>query len=94
MDELYYWTNQVLVYGLLVLRGWALIDCLFRNAKAFPAVDKLTKPAWLGILALSFVLGGYWVSPPLYPISLVSVVVAIVYLADVRPAVREITSGH
>ena len=92
--SLYDWTYNVLVWGLLALRAWALIDCAFRNAKAFPAVDKLTKPAWLGILALSFLLGGQWVSPPLFPISLVSVVVSIVYLADVRPAVREITSGH
>ena len=33
---------------------------------------------------------GTWASPPLYPISLISVVVDPVYLADVRPAVRDI----
>jgi Protein of unknown function (DUF2516) len=94
VDQLYLYTDYVLIYGLMALRAWALIDCLLRHAKAFPAVDKLTKPAWLGMLALSFVLGGPWVAPPLFPISLVSAVVATVYLADVRPAVREITSGH
>jgi hypothetical protein len=93
VDLLYLWTDRVLFYGLLVLRAWALLDCVTRNAKAFPAVDKLTKPAWIGILVLALVLGT-WASPPLYPISLVSTVVVLVYLADVRPAVRDITSGR
>jgi hypothetical protein len=93
VDLLYLWTDRVLFYGLLALRAWALLDCATRNSKAFPAVDKLTKPAWLGILVLSLVLGT-WASPPLYPISLVSAVVTLVYLADVRPAVRDITSGR
>lgn len=93
VDLLYLWTDRVLLFGLLALRAWALIDCALRSSKAFPAVDKLTKPAWLGILVLSLVLGTF-ASPPLYPISLVSTVVTLVYLADVRPAVREISSGN
>lgn len=93
IDQLYLWTDRVLFYGLVALRVWAFADCLTRNAKAFPAVDKLTKPAWLGILVLSGVLGTF-AGPPIYPISLVSAVVTLVYLADVRPAVRDITSGR
>jgi hypothetical protein len=93
VDELYNWTDEVLFYGLAVLRLWAVLDCLTRKAAAFPAVDKLTKPAWLGILLVAGVLGQF-ASPPLWPISLISAVVAAVYLADVRPAVREITSGN
>jgi hypothetical protein len=93
VDELYNWTDEVLFYGLAVLRLWAVLDCLTRKAAAFPAVDKLTKPAWLGILALSLVLGTF-AGPPTWPISLISAVITIVYLADVRPAVRDITSGR
>jgi len=92
VDQLYLWTDYLLTYGLLALRAWALIDCATRNSKAFPAADKLTKPAWLGILVLSLVLGTF-AGPPLYPISLVSTVVTLIYLADVRPAVREISPG-
>ena len=92
VDELYNWTDGVLFYGLAALRLWALLDCLTRKAAAFPAVDKLTKPAWVGILLVSGLLGQF-ASPPLWPISLISAVVTAVYLADVRPAVREITSG-
>lgn len=93
VDQLYLWTDWVLFYGLVALRVWALLDCLTRNAKAFPAVNKLTKPAWLGILVLSGLLGTF-TGPATYPISLVSAVITLIYLADVRPAVRDITSGH
>ena len=67
---------------------------LTRKPAAFPAVDKLTKPAWLAILLISGLLG--YASPARrpVPISLISVVVAAVYLADVRPAVREISGGR
>jgi Protein of unknown function (DUF2516) len=93
VDLLYLWTDRVLFVGLVALRVWALLDCITRNAKAFPAVDKLTKPAWLGILALSLVLGTV-AGPVTWPISLISAVITVVYLADVRPAVRDITSGR
>ena len=92
LNHLYYWTDQLLFWGLAALRVWAIADCATRKAAAFPAVDKLTKPAWLAILIVSGVLGTL-VRPPAGLISLVSVVVAAVYLADVRPAVREISGG-
>ena len=92
VDYLYYWTDELLFLGLLVLRAWALIDCLFRKVAAFPAVDKLTKVAWAVMLAVG--LGfSLLVRAPTGPISLISAVVAAVYLADVRPAVRQITGG-
>lgn len=91
VDKLYLWTDYVLFYGLILLRVWALLDCITRQTAAFPAADKLTKPSWIAILVLANVLG-YFGGPPTYPISLITVVVAAVYLADVRPAVREISS--
>ena len=78
--------------GRAALRAWAVVDCALRKAAAFPAVDKLTKPAWLAILVFSGAIGTL-IRPPLGIISLISVVVASVYLADVRPAVREISGG-
>jgi hypothetical protein len=91
VHDLYYYTDKVLFYGLIVLRVWAFGDCATRKTAAFPAVDKLTKPSWLLILGVSGLLGTL-ASPPLWPISLVSAVASAVYLADVRPAIREITS--
>ena len=53
VSALYLWTDRVLFWGLVALKAWALVDCVTRKAAAFPAVDKLTKPAWLTILVLS-----------------------------------------
>ena len=99
VDQLYLWTDRVLFWGLVALRAWALVDCLTRRSAAFPAVDKLTKPAWSAILLIGGVLGtllsrGPDPSQVLSIFSLVSVVAAAVYLADVRPAVREISNGR
>lgn len=91
VDDLYVYTDRALFIGLAVLRLWAVLDCATRKAAAFPAADKLTKPAWLAILVISGLLGQF-ASPPLWPISLISAVASAVYLADVRPAVRAITS--
>lgn len=91
--DLNLWTNYVVYYGLIALRVWALLDCVTRKAAAFPAVDKLTKPAWVGILLVSGLFGTL-ASPPTWPISLISAVISAVYLADVRPAVREISGGR
>ncbi len=94
LDHLYFWTDQVLFWGLVALRAWAVIDCITRRAAAFPAVDKLTKPAWLAILVFSGLFGSLSaLGSQVGPISLISVIVASVYLADVRPAVREISGG-
>lgn len=93
VDSLYHWTDFVLFWGLVALRAWAVLDCLTRKAAAFPAAGKLTKPAWLAILVFSGLLGTLVPGSQAGIISLISVVVAAVYLADVRPAVREISGG-
>ncbi|HEV7205323.1 MAG TPA: DUF2516 family protein [Jatrophihabitans sp.] len=99
VDQLYYWTDHVLYWALVALRVWALADCVSRKSAAFTAVNKLTKPAWVAILLIGGLLGTLF-SSPLAPsavvsvFSLISVVAAAVYLADVRPAVREISGGR
>jgi hypothetical protein len=93
LSELYQWTFYVLYYALAALRLWAVVDCVTRKTAAFPAVDKLTKPAWLAILVVSGLVGQF-AGPPEFPFSLISVVISAVYLTDVRPAVREVSGGH
>jgi hypothetical protein len=101
VNNLYAWTNGILFWGVLLLALWALGDCLARKAAAFPAVNKLTKPAWLIILVICALANGWtllidhtWQGG--YPsiFTLVTVVAMCVYLADVRPAVREITGNR
>jgi len=95
IDDFYRWINLILFFGCVLLRAWAIIDCAFRKAAAFPAVNKLTKWTWLAITFVSGVLGSiFYPASPLNIVSLASVVVALVYLTDVRPAVREISRGN
>ena len=76
--------------GALALKLWALVDACIRPAPAFPAAGKLTKPAWVAILAVALVIGGTDFSGLF---GLIGTVAAIVYLVDVRPAVRELRRG-
>lgn len=78
--------------ALLVLAGFAFLDCLRQSAPAFPAAGKQTKPIWLGITGLSelLCLNGVGV------LGLVGGAVAvacIVYVVDVRPAVSGLRPG-
>jgi hypothetical protein len=95
VNDIYTWIDRVLFAGCVLLRAWAVIDCAFRKSAAFTAVNKLTKLSWLAITVISGVLGSIFLpNSPLNVLSLASVVVALVYLTDVRPAVREISGGN
>jgi Protein of unknown function (DUF2516) len=74
----------------LVLVVWALVDSLLHKPAAYVAAGKLTKTKWNAILgvALLFVLLSLTSSPAAIT-GLAAVIAASVYLADVRPAVRE-----
>lgn len=86
------WLVGALDLGLLALCCWALVDAAVRPAPAFVAAGKLTKPAWVAILALCvaavLVLGA-----SLLGLGAFTAVAALVYLVDVRPAVREMRPG-
>jgi Protein of unknown function (DUF2516) len=76
----------------LALRLWALGDCLVRKTASFPAAGKLTKPAW-GLLNAFSVVISLLIRYPLNFLALAFLVVSLVYLTDVRPAVREVSGG-
>jgi hypothetical protein len=80
-----------LYYGVIGLAGWALVDALIRPASGYVAASKLNKPAWAGITALALVFA--YLGSPLTLFWLLAAVGAIVYLVDVRPAVRGLQRG-
>jgi hypothetical protein len=84
------WLLFVLFLGVLALQLWALVDCITRKAPAFPAAGKLTKATWLLLTALALVLVLLWQNVTNL-LSFISIIISSVYLADVRPAVREIS---
>ena len=80
-----------LYYGALALTAYALVDALVRPATGFVAAGKLTKPAWAAITGLA-TLVVFWVGPMSF-LGLPAIIAAIVYLVDVRPAVRGLRRG-
>jgi hypothetical protein len=81
------------------IEAWAFVDAIIRPKAAFAAAaamgdnaaQRLSKPIWLIILGVAFVLG---LSSVAYGggtgfLSILAFVAAAVYLAGVRPKVRE-----
>ncbi|MFI1465373.1 DUF2516 family protein [Nocardia carnea] len=71
---------------------FALVHAVRQRSDAFTAVDKLTKPIWLGILGVAVLL---LMLPPLRLglLSFVAIIATGIYLADVRPKVDEVQRG-
>lgn len=90
----------VLAVVALGLELWALVDCARHRANAFEATGKRTKTFWLaltggatlvGVISLLGSGGGLFGTLGLF--GLAAVVAASVYLADVRPAVKDAGRG-
>lgn len=72
---------------LLAIKIFALVTALMFSPDHYRAADKLTKPAWVAILGIGAV------AQVLMPdarslINLAFTIAALVYLVDVRPALR------
>lgn len=82
---------QVALLGLIL---FALVDALIRPTGAYVAAGKRTKLLWGLVLAVgfgvAFLLG--FAGPGLM-FSLLAVVAAVVYIVDVRPAVKSVGRG-
>ncbi len=83
---------DVVRYGTLALVVWAFVDAVIRPAAGFVAAGKLTKPAWLAITGIAALILLYF--GPLSFLGLPAVVAGVVYLVDVRPAVRALRPGN
>ena len=86
-----------LAVAAFVVEAWAFIDALTRPTQAFTATGKQTKPLWLIILGVAAVVGLGGVLGKLGIISILPVaafVAAAIYLADVRPKVKEFGRGR
>lgn len=75
----------------LGVKGFAFIDCLRRPVAAFPAVGRQVKPLWLILTGLAAGTGLF----PAFTLNLIGlagIIVALIYLFDVRPKIIDITS--
>ncbi|HET7388444.1 MAG TPA: DUF2516 family protein [Nocardioidaceae bacterium] len=80
----------IVTLATFVLEAWAFIDAVSHRPDAFPAADKLTKPAWLIILGIAIAAHMLFWSP-ISLLNIIGTVAAIVYLVDARPAIRSLT---
>lgn len=71
-------------FVLLVVKLFAFSSALLYSAESYEAANKLTKPAWCTILGVAVVL--QLVPLNLMLINIAATIAALVYLADVRPA--------
>jgi hypothetical protein len=76
--------------AMFVVQAWAFIDAVSHRPEAYVAADKLTKPAWLIILGIALAAHMLIWSPMSF-LNLIGTVAALVYVVDVRPALRALT---
>jgi hypothetical protein len=77
----------------IVVEVWAFVSCTTQRAEAFGVVGRIPKGGWVAMLfaaTLVSLLFGTLRSP----LGLIAVVVALVYLLDLRPALRDAVDGH
>lgn len=81
----------LLSMALILFSGFALIDAAIRREDAYRAADKQTKAFWLIILGLAFVVNLIFNILSFLPI--IGLIATIVYMVDVRPAIKGLPGG-
>ncbi|MGO4362890.1 DUF2516 family protein [Terrabacter sp. 2TAF16] len=82
----------LLVLGVVALgcEVFAFVDALRHPEKAYVAAGKRTRTFWLVLLGAALAIGFVTLFNPLSIFGLLAFVGAAVYLADVRPALRQV----
>jgi uncharacterized protein DUF2516 len=92
------WLNNGLELVVLVVEIVAFVNCLTQRAEAFPVVGSISKGGWLGItgatIFFTLILGPAFIVGPFGIFGMIAVAAALVYLLDVRPALRDAVDGH
>lgn len=83
---------MLLRLATLALGVFVFVDAAMRPATAFIASGKLTKPAWLAITGVSTMVVLLFGVISFFGIP--ALVAVLVYLVDVRPAVRGMSGGR
>ncbi|NLU76766.1 DUF2516 family protein [Streptomyces sp. HNM0575] len=74
---------------LLAMAVFAFIDGAMRRTDAYPAAGKQTKVFWLIILGLTIPVNYFQI---LF-LQIAGLIATIVYIVDVRPALKQVTGG-
>ncbi|MEU6088798.1 DUF2516 family protein [Streptomyces sp. NPDC047085] len=82
----------ILKIVLMALAAFGLVDAAFRREDAFRAADKQNKVFWLIILGIALVVSYLFSLLSILPIA--GVIASIVYIVDVRPALKQVGGGN
>jgi hypothetical protein len=91
--DYFFW---ILLVAAFVVEAWAFVDAIRTPAASFVAVGKQTKPLWMIILGVAFLIGigGALNRLQIFSIlPIIAFVAAAIFLADVRPKVRNLSGG-
>jgi hypothetical protein len=81
---------KLILLALLAFKVFAFADAALRPTAAYEAAGKLTKVAWLLFLGIAAAFDFFWGSVTSI-LTIAGTVAAIVYIVDVRPALRQIS---
>jgi hypothetical protein len=91
------WVFWILLLAAFVVETWAFIHAVLQPSATFVAAGKQTKPIWLIILGIAFLIGvggaiGDLALLSFFPI--IAFVAAAIYLVDVRPKIKQVRPGQ
>lgn len=75
---------------ILALAVFAFVDGAIRREDAYRAADKQNKQFWLIILGIAVVVN---LLVPMVLLQIIGLIASIVYIVDVRPAIKQIAGG-
>jgi hypothetical protein len=88
------WLVKLLDWGFTLMGIFAFVHAVTQRADAYTAIERMTKPAWLGITgggAAALILFDLWSIGSLFWIA--GLVAVLVYMVDVRPRLIEVQRG-
>lgn len=86
------WLLLALGVAALAVEVFAFVDALRHKTQAYPAASKRTKPFWLVVTGVCLAVGFVTVFNIIGSIlGIIAFVGSAVYLADVRPALRQVS---
>lgn len=81
----------VVAFVILVVKIFTFVNALMFSGEAYEAAGKLTKTAWCLILGIGVAVNVLLLGSPISFLNLIFLIAALVYLADVRPALLSLT---
>ncbi len=80
-------------WALVLLKAYAFVDALRQPENAYPAAGKQTKTLWVVLTGASWSLMLFLNFSLIGIFSVAGTIVTLIYLLDVRPAVRGTSGG-